>query len=78
MIEKIKALWARLQVRWHVLMVALAAAAPDILDQLGIIDLKPILAQFLPEHWATLLVGLLPFVLMFLKSAISVQTVKDQ
>ena len=78
MIEKIKALWARLQVRWHVLMVALAAAAPDILDQLGIIDLKPILAQFLPENWVSLIVGILPFVLVFLKSVISVEPVKDQ
>ena len=78
MLDKLKALWERLRVRWHVLAVALLAAAPEILNYLGVIDLKPILAQFLPENWVSLIVGILPFVLVFLKSVISVEPVKDQ
>jgi len=78
MFDKLKALWKRLRVRWHVLAVALLAAAPEILNYLGIIDLKPILSQFLPENWVSLIVGIMPFVLVFLKSAISVEPVADQ
>jgi hypothetical protein len=78
MFDKLKALWGRLRVRWHVLAVALLAAAPEILNYLGVIDLKPILSQFLPDNWVSLIVGILPFVLVFLKSVISVEPVKDQ
>jgi hypothetical protein len=51
MLDKIKSLWARLQVRWHVIVLALIAALPGILDWLAVIDLKPILEHFVsPEH----------------------------
>jgi hypothetical protein len=46
MLDKIKSLWARLQVRWHVIVLALIAALPGILDWLAVIDLKPILEHF--------------------------------
>jgi hypothetical protein len=78
MFDKLKALWERVRIRWHVLAVALLAAAPEILNYLGVINLKPILSQFLPENWVGLIVGILPFVLAFLKSAIAVEPVADQ
>jgi hypothetical protein len=73
MLDYLEDLWARLQVRWHVLLVALAAAAPEILQYLGVIDLQPILSQFLPDNYVKLIVGIMPFALMFLKSAFSVE-----
>ena len=73
-----KAFLARLRVRWHALAAAMCTAFPVLLDQLGVIDLKPILSQFLPENWVSLIVGIMPFVLVFLKSAISVEPVADQ
>lgn len=72
MIEKLKALWARVEVRWHVVVIALVAASPEILNWLQVVDLRPILAHFLPDNWVSLIVGILPFVLIFLKSAVSV------
>lgn len=78
MIDKLKALWERVQVRWHVIVIALVAAAPEILNYLGLIDLKPILSQFLPENWTNLIVGILPFVLVFLRSAVSVAPAQDE
>ncbi len=73
MIDYIKGLWARLQIRWHVLSLALLAAAPEILNYLGVIDLKPILSQFLPDNSVDLVVGIMPFVLMFVKSVVAVE-----
>lgn len=78
MLDKLKALWERVQVRWHVIVIALVAAAPEILNYLGLIDLKPILSQFLPENWTNLIVGILPFVLVFLRSAVSVAPAQDE
>lgn len=77
MLDKLKSLWARLRVRWHVLVLAFAAAAPEILNYLGLIDLRPILSQFLPEAWVSIVVGILPFALVFVKSAFSVEP-KDE
>lgn len=64
---------ARLRVRLGALAAALITALPVLLDQLGVIDLKPILAHVLPEEWAGLLVGLLPFVLAFLKPLVHLE-----
>jgi hypothetical protein len=76
MFDKIKALWGRLSVRWHVLLAAFVAALPPLLDQLGVIDLKPILMHVMPADYAGLIVGILPFVLMFLKPLVSVEAPK--
>lgn len=67
MIDKLKSLWVRLTVHWHVVAAAVLAALPEILNYLGIIDLKPILSQFLHENTVDMIVGALPFVLLFLK-----------
>lgn len=69
MIEKLKALWARLRVRWHALVIALVAAAPEILNYLGAIDLRPILEHFFSPDTAGFIVGVMPFALLFLKPA---------
>jgi hypothetical protein len=73
MLDYLEDLWDRLQIRWHVLSLALLAAAPEILNYLGVIDLKPILSAILPESYVSLIVGILPFVLMFVKSAVAVE-----
>jgi hypothetical protein len=73
MLDKIKALWARLQVRWHVIVLALLAALPGILDWLAVIDLKPILEHFVSPGFAGFITGCMPFVLMFVKSAVSLE-----
>jgi hypothetical protein len=62
--------WKRLRVRWHVLAVAFVAALPSIIEWLSGIDLRPILAHFLPDHTVEMIVGALPFLLIFLKSAV--------
>lgn len=72
MLDKLKDLWSRLKVRWHVLVLACAAAAPEILNYLGLIDLRPILSQFLNEGTVNLIVSILPFALVFVKSAFSI------
>lgn len=73
MIDKLKALWARVTVRWHVVLTAFIAALPEILNYLGIIDLRPLLAHFLPDNYVDLIVGALPFVLAFLKPLVIVE-----
>lgn len=78
MLDKLKSLWARLRVRWYVLLAALAAAAPDILNYMGLIDLRPILSQFIPDNYVSMIVGILPFALVFLKSAVSVEPASEE
>lgn len=67
---------SRLRVHWHAVAAALLTALPVLLDQLGVIDLKPILAHFMPLEFAELVVGLLPFVLAFLKPLIALDPPK--
>lgn len=73
MTDKLKALWARVTIHWHVAAAILLAALPDILNYLGVIDLKPLLSHFMSEDKVTLIVGILPFVLAFLKPMIVVE-----
>ena len=77
MLDKIKALWARLIIHWHVVLAAIIAAAPAILDYLGVIDLLPILTHLgASEGLAKFIVGLLPFALAFIRPMLVV-TPKD-
>lgn len=78
MLDKIKALWARLEVRWHVLALALVAALPSVLNWLAVVDLQPILEHFLPVGTANFLTALAPFALMFVKSAVSLTPEEDK
>ena len=66
MFDKLKDFLKRIRVRLMPLLGALVAALPVLLDQLGVIDLKPILSRFVPADYASVVVGLLPFVLAFL------------
>lgn len=65
-------LWARLEVHWHAVAVLLIAAAPGILDWLGVIDLKPLLMHVVPENVADLIVAILPFILAFVRPMLAV------
>ena len=65
-------LWGRITVHWHVIAVAFVAALPQLLDWLGVIDVKPILVHFLPEHLADFIVAILPFALAVLRPMIVV------
>jgi hypothetical protein len=78
MTEYLKDLWSRVTVHWHVLLAAVLAALPGILDYLGVIDIRPLLEHFLPDNWVNLIVAVLPFVLMFLKPMIAVEPVETE
>ena len=71
MLDKIKAFWARVVIHWNVVLAALVAALPSLLDQLGVIDLKPILGHVMPQDFANLVVGLMPFILAFLRPLVA-------
>ena len=73
MFDKLKALWARVQVRWHILALALLASLPEILDYLGVVNLRPILSQVLPENYVAFIVGTLPFVLALVKPLVALE-----
>jgi hypothetical protein len=73
MLNNLKAFLGRLRVRWHAVAAAMCTAFPVLLDQLGIIDLKPVLLHFTSEEYAALIVGLMPFVLAFLKPLVHLE-----
>lgn len=69
----LKNLWARVTVHWHVVLAALVAALPSILDYLGIIDLRPLLLGFgMDASLADLIVKVVPFLLAFLRPLLTV------
>lgn len=67
---------ARVRIHWHALIVALLTALPLLLDQLQVIDLKPLLSHYIGEDWAALLVGLMPFYIAFLRQLVTVDPAK--
>lgn len=67
MIETLKGMWARFEVHWHAVAIAMVAVVPEALDKLGIIDLRPILEPFLGYEKTNALLGLLPIVLLFMR-----------
>lgn len=67
MLETLKGMWARFEVHWHAIAIAMVAAVPEALDKLGVIDLRPILEPFLGYDKTNAIIGLLPLVLLFLK-----------
>ncbi|MGZ3675359.1 MAG: hypothetical protein ACXVCO_13720 [Ktedonobacterales bacterium] len=67
MLDYLKGAWARFEVHWHGVAVAFVTAVPVLLDQLGVIDIKPILIHFMSPEMASAVVGLMPFALAFLK-----------
>lgn len=63
----------RVRIRLSALAAALLTALPVLLDQLGVIHLRPILAHFVADEWADLIVGLMPFVLAFLRPLVHLE-----
>lgn len=72
MLNYLKGAWARLEVHWHAVAVAFVTAVPVLLDRLGYIDLKPVLSHFLSPDMADLVVGLMPFILLFMKNVFKI------
>ena len=70
----LKDLWARVNEHWHVVLAALIAALPTLLDYLGVIDLKPIMILMgASEDLSKLIINILPFVLAFIKPMLVVE-----
>jgi hypothetical protein len=68
---------ARLRVHWHAVAVAFTAALPILLDQLGVLDLKPMLSNFLAPEYVSLIIALMPFMLAFVKPLVHVAPPED-
>lgn len=62
---------ARIRVSWHALLAAFTMALPILLQQLQVIDLKPLLSHYLGDDWATIIVALMPFYIAMLRPMIS-------
>lgn len=78
MTEYLKGLWARVVIHWHVVLAALIAAMPAILDYLGLVDIKPLLIGLgMKEGIVDFIVKALPFVLAFVKPLVAVAPVAD-
>lgn len=77
MLSELKDLLQRLRVRWHAVVAALILAAPSLLLYFEGIDLRPILAHFLPENYVEVIVSLLPFVIAFMKPMIHLEDPSD-
>jgi hypothetical protein len=58
--------------------VALIAILPTLLYQLQGIDLRPILAHFLPENYVELIIYLLPFALLVMKPMLHLEEPVDE
>lgn len=72
MIDYLKGAWARFEVHWHAVAAAFVTAVPVLLDQLGVIDLHPILEHFMSHDMADFVIGLMPFALLFCKQLFKV------
>jgi hypothetical protein len=68
---------ARVRFRWHAFLAALSVALPVFLDQLQVIDLKPILGRYMSAEVVALVVGLMPFYIALLKPMIHFEDRND-
>lgn len=78
MLKELSDIYGRLKVHWHALAVAFVALLPTLLYQLQGIDLRPILAHFLPENYVELIISLLPFVLLVMKPMLHLAEPEDE
>lgn len=69
--NELKNFLGRIRVGVAPLLTALVAAMPVLLDQLGVLDLKPILSRFMDPDYASLVIWFMPFVLAFLRPLVS-------
>ena len=61
---------ARVRFRWHAFLAAFSVALPVLLDQLQVVDLKPLLGRYVSPELAAVLVALIPFYIAMLKPMI--------
>jgi hypothetical protein len=66
-------LLSRVRISWHAFLAALLTALPILLQQLQVVDLKPLLSHYLGDDWAAVLVALMPFYIALLKPMVSVE-----
>lgn len=75
--NRLREMRARVRIRWHSFLAALSIALPVLLDQLQVIDLKPLLSRYMSGEVVGLLVGLMPFYIALLKPMIHFEDHKD-
>jgi hypothetical protein len=69
----------RARFRWHSFIAALIGSLPILLQQLQVIDLKPILQHFgISPEVAALFVALMPFYISMLQPMIRMEDHKDK
>jgi hypothetical protein len=68
---------ARVRFRWHAFLAALSVALPVLLDQLQVVDLKPILGRYMSAEVVAIVVGLMPFYIALLKPMVHFEDHKD-
>jgi hypothetical protein len=56
-LSELNEIYRRLKIHWHAVAVVVAAMLPTLLLQLEGIDLRPILAHFLPENYVDIIVA---------------------
>jgi hypothetical protein len=78
MLQKLKDLWHRIEVRWSVVLLALVAALPNVLDWLGVIDIRPALEWLhVSPSWTNFIVSSMPFFLMFMRKIVILAPKED-
>ncbi|WP_315729826.1 hypothetical protein [Bradyrhizobium sp. SZCCHNRI2010] len=75
--DKLRDLRARVRFRWHAFIAAFTCATPVLLQQLQVIDLKPVLSHYMSAELAAVVVGLLPFYIALLQPMIHIEDRKD-
>ena len=71
------AILARVKIRWHALIATFSFAFPVLLQQLQVIDLKPLLTRYMSAEVAAIVVALIPFYIAMLKPMIQIEDRKD-
>ncbi|MDB5603480.1 MAG: hypothetical protein JWP25_380 [Bradyrhizobium sp.] len=66
----IRDLRERVRIRWHALIAAFSVALPVLLEQLQVIDLKPLLLHYMSPEVAAIMIALVPFYIALLKPMI--------
>ena len=68
---------ARVRIRLTAAAVAALAALPYVLDQLGVVDWRPILSRFLGDSWTSIVIALIPLALAFTKPLLRLEELDD-
>ncbi|WP_316194448.1 hypothetical protein [Bradyrhizobium sp. SZCCHNRI3052] len=76
--DKLRELRARVRFRLHAFFAAFICATPVLLQQLQVIDLKPLLQHYMSAELAAVVIGLLPFYIAMLQPMIHLDDRKDR